>query len=204
MALELHSTYIAGERAATMLSERNLGPLCCIAACLLFSAQFSSAVATTIPDASSYKMQPQATQQSVPAFYCPDGGSLEGGLCYKRCKPGYQPLACTCFRGFRSYIRGCGTKPLVCQAVSYRKQRLPPVASRQPFSLVISADPQLFRVTDKYNEVKKATNYNTQLVRSINAVTQLGQWTWEAGGGQVQEPRALVMLGDMTEVRICI
>eukprot|EP00878_Enallax_costatus_P023689 GHUV01025221.1.p1 GENE.GHUV01025221.1~~GHUV01025221.1.p1 ORF type:complete len:196 (+),score=50.84 GHUV01025221.1:403-990(+) len=187
-----------------MPAGRNLGHVCCTAACLLFVGQFRSAVAATVPEASSLKLQPQATQHSVPAFYCPDGGSMEGGLCYKRCKPGYKPLACTCFRGFRSYIRGCGTRPLVCQAMSYRRQKLPPVTSRHPFSLVISADPQLFRVVDKYKEVKKATHYNIQLVQSIDKVTQLGQWTWEAGGGKVQEPRALVVLGDMTEVRVCL
>jgi hypothetical protein len=42
-------------------------------------------------------------------------------------------------------------------------------------------------------------NYNMRLVQSINNVTQLQQWPWEAGGGAVQQPMSLVMLGDMTE-----
>lgn len=45
----------------------------------------------------------------------------------------------------------------------------------------------------------KAIPYNKHLVRSINRVQELGSWPWAAGGGAVQEPRALVVLGDMTE-----
>lgn len=45
----------------------------------------------------------------------------------------------------------------------------------------------------------KAVPYNKRLVRSINRVTELGSWPWEAGGGPVLDPRALVVLGDMTE-----
>lgn len=84
--------------------------------------------------------------------------------------------------------------------MSYRRQQLPAASSRDLFSLVISADPQLFRVVDDYKDIKVSTRYNTQLVRSINNVTSLQQWTWESGGGAVQQPRALVVLGDMTEV----
>lgn len=45
----------------------------------------------------------------------------------------------------------------------------------------------------------KAIPYNKRLVRSINRVTELKSWPYEAGGGPVQDPRALVVLGDMTE-----
>lgn len=45
----------------------------------------------------------------------------------------------------------------------------------------------------------KAMPYNKHLVRSINRIKELGSWPWEAGGGPVLDPRALVVLGDMTE-----
>jgi hypothetical protein len=45
----------------------------------------------------------------------------------------------------------------------------------------------------------KAIPYNKRLVRSINRVTELKSWPYEAGGGPVQDPRALVVLGDMTD-----
>eukprot|EP00775_Hariotina_reticulata_P012965 gene12965-13094_t len=63
----------------------------------------------------------------------------------------------------------------------------------------MSADPQLFRVVSDFKNVSAAMNYNMRLVQSINTVTQLQQWPWEAGGGVVQQPRSLVLLGDMTE-----
>jgi hypothetical protein len=94
-------------------------------------------------------------QTSIPARYCPHGWSLEGGLCYARCEQGWTGLACTCWKGLDSYSRGCGVKPSVCHARSYRQQRLPPVTDRAPFSLLLSADPQLFRVGSKYRQVKK-------------------------------------------------
>jgi hypothetical protein len=87
----------------------------------------------------------------------------------------------------------------VCQAQSFRQQQLPPVSSRQPFSLVLSADPQLYRVVSRWKDVPRALQYNTQLVDSINRVGELQQWPWKAGGGAVLDPRALVVLGDMTE-----
>ncbi|KAF6254674.1 Metallo-dependent phosphatase-like protein [Scenedesmus sp. NREL 46B-D3] len=87
----------------------------------------------------------------------------------------------------------------VCQAMSFRQQQLPAVASRQPFSLVLSADPQLFRVVSRWKDVPRALQYNTQLVDSINRIGELQQWPWRAGGGPVLDPHALVVLGDMTE-----
>jgi hypothetical protein len=87
----------------------------------------------------------------------------------------------------------------VCQAMSFRQQQLPPVSSRDPFSLVLSADPQLFRVVSRWKDVPRALQYNRELVDSINRVGELQQWPWKAGGGPVIDPRALVVLGDMTE-----
>jgi hypothetical protein len=52
-------------------------------------------------------------QNSVPATYCVSGMSLEAGLCYMRCKPGWKGLACTCWKGAQTYSRGCGIKPKV-------------------------------------------------------------------------------------------
>lgn len=78
---------------------------------------------------------------------------MEGGLCYPRCKLGWKGLACTCWKGVESYSRGCGVKPAICHAMSYRKQLLPPVTSREPFSLVLSADPQLYRVVNRVKNV---------------------------------------------------
>ncbi|WIA32140.1 hypothetical protein OEZ86_002990 [Tetradesmus obliquus] len=125
--------------------------------------------------------------------------SLEAGLCYSRCKPGWKGLACTCWKGAQTYSRGCGAKPKVCQASSFRRQQLPAVTSRQPFSLLLSADPQLFRVVSRWKDVPRALQYNAELVDSINRVGELQQWPWKAGGGAVSDPRALVVLGDMTE-----
>eukprot|EP00879_Flechtneria_rotunda_P012886 GHRR01013458.1.p1 GENE.GHRR01013458.1~~GHRR01013458.1.p1 ORF type:complete len:497 (+),score=138.52 GHRR01013458.1:592-2082(+) len=148
-------------------------------------------------DGASQVMPPYQT--SVPAIYCLDGKSLEAGLCYTRCKFGWKGLACSCWKEGKSYSRGCGVKPLTCQAMSYRRQRLPAITSRNPFSLVLSADPQLFRVTNDYKNEPVAVPYNRMLVQSINRVTELQEWTWQAGGGVVQQPEALVLLGDMTE-----
>jgi len=78
---------------------------------------------------------------------------MEGGLCYPRCKLGWKGLACTCWKGVESYSRGCGVKPAICHAMSYRRQLLPPVTSREPFSLVLSADPQLYRVVNRVKNV---------------------------------------------------
>jgi hypothetical protein len=83
--------------------------------------------------------------------------------------------------------------------MSFRQQQLPAITSRQPFSLVLSADPQLYRVVSRWKDVPRALKYNTQLVDSINRVGELQQWPWKAGGGPVLDPRALVVLGDMTE-----
>jgi hypothetical protein len=51
----------------------------------------------------------------------------------------------------------------------------------------------------KLQQAYKALPYNRALVSSLNRVGELGRWPWEAGGGPVLEPRALVVLGDMTE-----
>lgn len=50
-----------------------------------------------------------------------------------------------------------------------------------------------------HTQVYKAMPYNKALVRSLARVGELGSWPWEAGGGPVLDPRALVVLGDMTE-----
>lgn len=123
---------------------------------LLLTSQLQHVAAAVPASSDAVSIQPFSTpivQQSVPARYCPDGGMMEGGLCYKRCKLGWRGLACHCWKGVESYDRGCGTKPAVCHAMSYRKQLLPPVTSRAPFSLVLSADPQLFRVVNKFKNV---------------------------------------------------
>lgn len=57
----------------------------------------------------------------------------------------------------------------------------------------------VFTHTHTYTQPYKALPYNKHLVRSINRVKELGHWPYEAGGGQVLDPRALVVLGDMTE-----
>jgi hypothetical protein len=103
------------------------------------------------------QQQPYSTpivQASIPARYCPNGWGLEGGLCYPRCRQGWYGLACTCWKGMQAYTRGCGVKPSVCQSMSFRRQRLPPVGDAAAFSLVLSADPQLFRVVNKYRQVR--------------------------------------------------
>jgi Calcineurin-like phosphoesterase len=138
----------------------------------------------------------------VPALFCPNGGGLESGLCYRRCAPGWRGLGCTCWRGARSYTRGCGVAPRVCHAASYRAARLPPIAAEddeQPFSLVLSADPQLFRVTTNWRDVPRSASNNAALASAITRVGELGTWPAAAGGGSLPPPRALVVLGDMTE-----
>ncbi|KAF8071155.1 RH17 [Scenedesmus sp. PABB004] len=141
-----------------------------------------------------------AAPPSVPARYCPDGGQLEAGLCYARCRPGWRGLGCSCFRGARSYSRGCGSRPRMCHARSYRRAALPPApGGGDAFSLVLSADPQLYRVVNDFKDVPLAGRYNADLVRSINRAADLAAWPWQAGGGAVTPPRALVVLGDLTE-----
>jgi len=73
------------------------------------------------------------------------------------------------------------------------------MGSMEPFSMVLSADPQLFRVVTDYDDRARAIPYNAKLVESINRAAELGQWPLQAGGGAVQQPEALVVLGDLTE-----
>lgn len=98
---------------------------------------------------------------------------MEGGLCYNRCKMGWRGLGCHCWKGVDSYHRGCGIKPAICHAMSYRKQLLPPVTSKAPFSLVLSADPQLFRVVNKYKNVS-VSGVRELTQRSAAPIRQLG------------------------------
>lgn len=65
---------------------------------------------------------------------------------------------------------------------------------RVPAQHVLTSDAHMFCM-----QVYKAMPYNKHLVRSINRVKELGSWPWAAGGGPVLDPRALVVLGDMTE-----
>jgi hypothetical protein len=129
---------------------------------------FASAVPASSDTASIRPYSTPIIQQSIPARYCPDGGTIEGGLCYQRCKVGWRGLGCTCWRGVETYDRGCGTKPATCHAMSYRRQRLPPVKSRAPFSLVLSADPQLFRVVNRVKNVSGLL-HGTQLQQQLHA-----------------------------------
>lgn len=134
---------------------------CCVAVwmqLLLLASQMEHFAAAVSVSSSTASIVSPIVQKSVPARYCPNGGMLEGGLCYNRCKVGWHGLGCYCWKGVESYNRGCGTKPAICHAMSYRKQLLPPVTSKEPFSLALSADPQLFRVVNKFKNVSiKAT-----------------------------------------------
>jgi hypothetical protein len=67
-------------------------------------------------------------------------------------------------------------------------------------TLVLSADPQLFRNGSSPLARATAVENNRLLARSINRVRDLGDWPQAAGGGAVAEPRALVVLGDLTEL----
>lgn len=132
--------------------------------------------------------------------YCPDGRSLETGLCYRRCPLGAAGAGCTCWAAGRPSWRGCGVRPRTCEARSFRRHPLPaPAPDAAPFSLVMSADPQLYRNYTRYNDRRGAEAINRRLVRSINAVRDLGSWPADTGGGPVGEPRALAVLGDLTE-----
>jgi hypothetical protein len=231
-------------------------------------------------------------QASVTALYCPNGGALEGGLCYVRCRLGWRGVGCTCWKDGLTYARGCGQRPAVCEATSFRRNPLPPIvggggggggagdggggagegdfasalaaargqeaaaaaaaaagaaggdggageaaaagaASSSPsggdggdggggglgasapttaaaaaattattttsVTLVLSTDPQLFRNGSSPDARALAVDNNRLLARSINRVRDLGAWPRAAGGGAVAEPRALVVLGDLTE-----
>ncbi|KAI8474863.1 MAG: Metallo-dependent phosphatase-like protein [Monoraphidium minutum] len=143
-----------------------------------------------------------AAPGSVPVQYCPDGRSLETGLCYKRCPLGSVGAGCSCWRDGRSAWRGCGVRPRTCAARSFRPAALPPVPAGErgaPFTLVLSSDPQLFRNYTRYDDRGGAEAINRRLVTAINNVTGLGAWPPDAGGGPVGEPRSLVVLGDLTE-----
>jgi hypothetical protein len=120
---------------------------------VLTSSQVQHFAAAVPVSSTTASINQPIVQQSVPARYCPNGGTMEGGLCYNRCQVGWHGLGCFCWKGVESYNRGCGIKPAICHAMSYRKQLLPPVTSKAPFSLVLSADPQLFRVVNKYKNV---------------------------------------------------
>jgi hypothetical protein len=187
-----------------------------------------------------------APSASVTALYCPNGGALEGGLCYPRCRLGWRGAGCTCWKDGLTYARGCGQRPAVCDATSFRRNPLPPIvdaaavagggdgdgfSSSSPegdftnaiaaggaaspgttttttntnigptttITLVLSTDPQLFRNGSSPDARASAVNNNRLLAQSINRVRELGQWPQAAGGGGVAEPRALVVLGDLTE-----
>jgi len=66
-------------------------------------------------------------------------------------------------------------------------------------TLVFSTDPQLFRNGSSPDARAAAVANNALLARAINRVRELGEWPRAAGGGRVAEPRALVVLGDLTE-----
>jgi hypothetical protein len=132
--------------------------------------------------------------------YCPEGRSMETGLCYPRCPIGSVGLGCSCWAYGRATWRGCGVAPSACEARSFRAPRLPPAAAdRGPFTLLLSADPQLFRNYTRYEDRRGAEAINRNLVRAINRVRDLGDWPGDVGGGPVQEPRSMVVLGDLTE-----
>jgi hypothetical protein len=143
-----------------------------------------------------------ASPGSVAVQYCPNGGSMETGLCYARCPLGSVGVGCSCWRDGRSTWRGCGVRPRTCRARSFRPPALPPVPAAErgrPFTLLLSADPQLWRNYTKYDDRAGAERINRRLVRSINAVRDLKAWPADAGGGEVEEPRSMVVLGDLTE-----
>lgn len=87
---------------------------------------------------------------AIRVHLCFNGGTLEYGLCYKPCPLGWTGLACTCWKGIRSQWRGCGSLPTSCEATSFAPAQLPPVGSGAPFTLVLSADPQLYRVSSEW------------------------------------------------------
>jgi hypothetical protein len=140
--------------------------------------------------------------------YCPDGRSMETGLCYPRCPLGSVGLGCTCWARGATTWRGCGVAPRTCEARSFRAPLAPAPAAaaasasapgRGAFSLVLSADPQLFRNYTRYDDRRGAEAINRNLVRAVNSVTGLREWPGDVGGGPVGEPRAAVVLGDLTE-----
>ncbi|KIZ04354.1 hypothetical protein MNEG_3609 [Monoraphidium neglectum] len=119
---------------------------------------------------------------------------METGLCYARCPLGSVGVGCSCWRDGRSTWRGCGVRPRTCRARSFRPPALPPVPAAErgrPFTLLLSADPQLWRNYTKYDDRAGAERINRRLVRSINAVRDLKAWPADAGGGEVEEPRSM-------------
>jgi len=146
------------------------------------------------------RLHPAAAVSAVAVQYCPDGRSMETGLCYTRCPLGSTGAGCSCWSEGRSSWRGCGVRPRTCEASSFRRAALPaPGPARGPFTLLMSADPQLFRNYTRYDDRRGAETINRNLVRSINRVRDLQAWPADAGGGAVEEPRSMVVLGDLTE-----
>lgn len=165
--------------------------VCCIMARLATTASITLLALSTLLPQHAAAMQ---------VHYCPDGRSMETGLCYARCPLGSYGIGCSCWRDGKGTWRGCGVRPRTCVARSFRRPLLPPVgADRGAFTLLLSADPQLFRNYAKYDDREGAEIINRRLVQSINAVRDLGSWPRDAGGGAVQEPRSMVVLGDLTE-----
>jgi hypothetical protein len=63
----------------------------------------------------------------------------------------------------------------------------------------MSTDPQLFRNGNDADDEPAAVRNNRGLVAAINRAEELATWPGAAGGGAVQKPESLVILGDMTE-----
>lgn len=57
----------------------------------------------------------------------------------------------------------------------------------------------MFRNGTQYDNKPTAKQLNRNLIQSINAVRDLGEWPAAAGGGEVAEPESLAVLGDLTE-----
>ena len=190
---QYNSSTLAADVAVSLSCRFHLGrlPLLLLLVLTAVTVGFSSS------GSSSSFLFPAASALSV--RYCDCGQSVEAGLCYDRCYLGWSPMTCSCFKDGRSYSRGCGVKPKACAAESFRLPQLPPVTSRQPFTLVMSADPQLFRNGNDPDDEPVAVRNNRALVGAINRVQELETWPAGAGGGPVQKPESLVVLGDMTE-----
>lgn len=191
-----HSHHQERSQGSSNNSSRDSGPdtrLCRIA------TSWSMLLAWGLAAVLAHWMLPVA--HAIPVRYCSSyGHSLEGPLCYQRCRLGYSPMACHCVSHNGTYFRGCGVKPSTCDARSFSQPQLPAVVDRGAFTLVLTADPQPYRIGEvNGRSPQTAIHNNAMMVKMVNRVTQLQAWPLMVGGGSIQAPRSVVVLGDLTE-----
>lgn len=126
----------------------------------------------------------------IVAKHCPGGRLFERGLCWHPCRYGYTRLNCKCRNKTSSYsLPDCG-QPFVKCSVSSFSEPLPEVRSTAPFTMLFTSD-------DHFGQVEQSLLH--ERLKSVNNITGLIAWPTSVGGGCVQRPLAVGLLGDFTD-----